>query len=164
MVRAVADARIRLAGLTGQAVVPVVPTVDLTLRGGWGYRTYDRFEFEPDRDEFIWRAGGELRKWFTPWFSAGVEQAGFYHFSTPDEGFGGRSVASLDFTFGDKHIRPHVGGNFGYLYGEGIDDDFIAGPEIGITADGILAKIAYDMPFNRDADEGIINTTIGFSF
>lgn len=57
-------------GLTGQAVVPVVPTVDLTLRGGWGYRTYDRFEFEPDRDEFIWRAGGELRKWFTPWFSA----------------------------------------------------------------------------------------------
>lgn len=57
-------------GLSGQAVVPIVPTVDLKLSGGWGYRNYDRYEFEPDRDEFIWRAGGELRKWFTPQLSA----------------------------------------------------------------------------------------------
>lgn len=99
-----------------------------------------------------------------PWLSTGVEQAGFYHFGGSDDGFGGRSVASLDFTFGDKHFRPHIGGNFGYLYGEGLDDDFIAGPEIGISADGFIAKLAYDMPFNRDADEGIIATTIGFSF
>lgn len=58
------------AGVTGQAVVPLVPTIDLTLKGGVGYRMYDRYEFEPDRDEIIWRAGGELRKWFTPQLSA----------------------------------------------------------------------------------------------
>ncbi|MGC1273787.1 MAG: tetratricopeptide repeat protein [Planctomycetaceae bacterium] len=58
------------AGVTGQAVVPIVPTIDFTLRGGVGYRMYDRYEFEPDRDELIWRAGGELRKWFTPQLSA----------------------------------------------------------------------------------------------
>ena len=69
-----------------------------------------------------------------PWLSVGAEQAGFYHFATPNDGFGGRSVASLDFTFGDADFRPHIGGNIGYLYGSGIDDDFVGGPEIGFTA------------------------------
>lgn len=61
------------AGVTGQSVIPVMPTVDLTLRGGAGFRIFDRYQFEPDRDEFIWRTGCELRKWFTPEFSiAGI--------------------------------------------------------------------------------------------
>lgn len=100
----------------------------------------------------------------TSWLSAGVEQAGFYHFDTPNDGFGGRSVASLDLILGDDDFRGHVGGNFGYLYGSGIDDDLVGGPEIGFTAGRFIAKVAYDIPFNRDGDEGIINTTFGFRF
>lgn len=57
------------AGITGQSVIPLMPTVDLTLRAGAGYRIFDRYQFEPDRDELIWRSGCELRKWFTPEFS-----------------------------------------------------------------------------------------------
>jgi len=57
-------------GLSAQAVIPIVDSVEGLIKGGWGYRNYDKFEFEPDRNEFIWRAGGELRKWFTPHFSA----------------------------------------------------------------------------------------------
>lgn len=99
-----------------------------------------------------------------PWLSAGVEQAGFYHFDTPNDGFGGRTVGSLDLTMGDDDLRGHVGGNIGYLYASGIDDDFIAGPEIGLAGGPMMAKIAYDIPFNQNLDEGIINTTIGFRF
>lgn len=99
-----------------------------------------------------------------PWLSAGVEQAGFYHFDTPNDGFGGRTVGSLDLTMGDDDLRGHIGGNIGYLYASGIDDDFIAGPEIGIAGGSMIAKVAYDIPFNQDLDEGIINTTIGFRF
>lgn len=99
-----------------------------------------------------------------PWLSVGAEQAGFYHFDTPNDGFGGRTVASLDFIFGNDDFRPHIGGNIGYLYGSGFDDDFVGGPEIGLAAGPFIAKIAYDIPFNRDGDEGIINTTIGFRF
>ncbi|MFH5806538.1 tetratricopeptide repeat protein [Alienimonas sp. DA493] len=54
------------AGLSGRAVMPIVPSLDLTLSGGVGFRTYDRFEFEPSRDELILRGGAELRKWFSP--------------------------------------------------------------------------------------------------
>jgi hypothetical protein len=104
-----------------------------------------------------------------PWLSVGVEQAGFYHFDTPNDGFGGRTVASLDFGLmdfgvGETDFSSHIGGNIGYLYGSGFHDDFIAGPEIGVAAGPFLAKVAYDIPFNRGLDEGIINTTIGIRF
>ena len=105
-----------------------------------------------------------------PWLGVGLEQAGFYHFDTRDDGFGGRSAASLDFLMGNQdfmgspEFQPHVGANIGYLYGDGFEDDFFAGPEIGFQAGLFNMKVAYDIPFNRDLDEGIINTTIGVGF
>ncbi len=99
-----------------------------------------------------------------PWLGVGLEQAGFYHFGTEDEGLGGRSAASLDFLMGDEDLQGHIGGNIGYLYGDGLDDDAFAGPEIGIASGPFIAKVAYDIPFNQGLDEGIIATTIGFGF
>jgi hypothetical protein len=100
----------------------------------------------------------------SPWVGVGVEQAGFYHFSTDNEGFGGRSAASADLLLGRDDVVPYLGGNIGYLYGSGIDEDFFAGPEIGIRAGAFSAKVAYDMPFNRDAGDGVVATTIGYGF
>ncbi|HWA48980.1 MAG TPA: OmpA family protein [Dongiaceae bacterium] len=99
-----------------------------------------------------------------PFLSVGVEQAGFYHFDTRDDGFGGRSAGSIDFLMGDQDFQPHVGANVGYLYGDGFKDDGFAGPEIGFQAGLFNMKVAYDIPFNRDLDEGIVNTTIGVGF
>jgi len=100
-----------------------------------------------------------------PWVGVGLEQAGFYHFSTKEDGFGGRSVGSVNLLLGGvtgTEFGPYVGGNFGYLYGSGFADDFVAGPEIGATFGGFTGKVAYDIPFNRDLDQGIINATVGF--
>jgi outer membrane protein OmpA-like peptidoglycan-associated protein len=99
-----------------------------------------------------------------PFLSLGVEQAGFYHFDTPDDGFGGRSAGSVDFLMGDQNFQPHVGANIGYLYGDGFEDDGFAGPEIGFQAGLFNMKVAYDIPFNRDLYEGIINPPIGVGF
>jgi hypothetical protein len=105
----------------------------------------------------------------TSWMTVGVEQAGFYHFGSHNDGFGGRTVVGPDFYFGnllaqDWPVAPYIGANVGYLYGAGIDDAGIAGPEIGLKAGMFDMKVAYDMPFNRNPDQGIINTTIGVSF
>ena len=97
----------------------------------------------------------------TDWLSLGLEQAGFYHFASDDDGFGGRSAAGVDFTFGTLTFLPYVGGNFGYLYGSGINDDFFAGPEIGLALGPINAKVAYDIPFNEGLQEGVVSATIG---
>jgi hypothetical protein len=100
----------------------------------------------------------------TDWFSFGIEQAGFYHFDTDDDGLGGRTMVGPDFRFGDEAFDPYIGANIGGIYGDGFDDDFAGGPEIGFSAGWFDWKVAYDIPFNRDLDEGIINTTIGAVF
>jgi hypothetical protein len=105
----------------------------------------------------------------TDWLNLSLEQAGFYNFDTDDDGFGGRSVAGVDLVFPTSeggfgtitNFLPYVGLNIGGIYGSGLDDDFIWGPEIGLNIGPIVAKIAYDMPFDRDMDEGIISTTVG---
>lgn len=98
---------------------------------------------------------------FTDWMALSLEQAAFYNFLSEDDGFGGRSAAGLDFVLGLGGVIPYVGGNVGYIYGSGIDDDFFAGPEVGLNVGILNAKVAYDILFDRDIDEGIIVTTIG---
>lgn len=45
-----------------EGVFPLTNTVELTLKGSWGVRDYFDFEFEPSRNEDIWRGSAELRK------------------------------------------------------------------------------------------------------
>lgn len=97
----------------------------------------------------------------TSFMALSLEQAGFYNFLTEKDGFGGRSAAGLDFGVLKGGVIPHIGGNIGYLYGSGIEDSAFAGPEIGINLFGFDAKVAYDMPFNRSADSGIVTATVG---
>jgi len=97
-----------------------------------------------------------------PFFALGVEQAGFYHFGSENDGFGGRTAVSPNFLLGTEEVAGHIGANVGYLYGSGLDDDFFAGPEIGVTAGGFQAKIAYDIPFDKDIGDGIIAGTVGY--
>lgn len=97
----------------------------------------------------------------TSFMAVSLEQAGFYNFLTEKDGLGGRSAAGLDFGVGLGNVIPHVGGNIGYLYGSGIEDSAFAGPEIGLNLFGFDAKVAYDMPFNRGADDGIVTATVG---
>ncbi len=101
----------------------------------------------------------------TDWMSIGLEQAGFYHFDTDDDGLGGRTMVGPDFYFGDpQDVAGYVGANIGGIYGDGFDDDFAGGPEVGLIVGPINWKIGYDIPFNRGLDEGIINTSIGAIF
>lgn len=156
-----------------EPVTPVAATPEPTTKRGlfsagafYGYNLED----ETGHDSQLGGINFGLDYALLPWLGVGVEQAGFYHFDTDNDGFGGRSAASLDLLMGNQSVmgssdfQPHVGANVGYLYGSGFDDDFFAGPEIGFQAGLFNMKVAYDIPFNRDLDEGIINTTIGVGF
>jgi hypothetical protein len=94
-----------------------------------------------------------------PGLSVELEQGVFWTFG---DGVGGRSVAGLNFNFGrGEGFIPYVGGNIGGHYGNGIDNSWLAGPEIGLKLGVLDAKVAYDMPFNKSWDDGFIVTTIG---
>lgn len=142
---------------------PMAAAATMLERGNFSVGAFYGFNLEDEEGETSHLGGINLSADYAvlPWLGLGAEQAGFFHFGTESEGFGGRTAASVDFLLGGGSFVSHVGGNIGYLYGAGIDDDFFAGPEIGISAGKFRAKVAYDIPFNRDLDEGIIAATIG---
>ena len=96
-------------------------------------------------------------------FALSLQQAVFYNYRAESDGIGGRSVAGLKLNLGaSESLVPYVGANFGGIYGKGISDSLLAGPEIGINLFGLNAKVAYDMPFDRSWDDGAVVTTVGF--
>jgi hypothetical protein len=146
---------------------PAVEVVDVLKRGLFTVGLFYGYNSEDEVGSDSHLAGINLSADYTvlPWLGLGVEQAGFFHFNTESEGFGGRTAGSADLLLGGtQDVFPYIGANLGYLYGAGIDDDFFAGPEIGISWRQFRAKVAYDIPFNRDLDEGIIAATVGVGF
>ena len=110
-------------------------------------------------------AGVELTFNALPTAFGGVslKQAALWSFNGVDDGLTGRTVASLNLMPLNLVVfRPFLSANFGGVYGEGVQDGLVAGPElgfdIGITESTILrAKVAYDYQFrNAGWDEGIL--------
>ena len=95
--------------------------------------------------------------------SISLDQAGFYNFLSDDDGFGGRTALGTDINLGFTDIVPYIGANIGAIYGSGIEDDFFAGPRVGLRLPYLNLKVGYDIPFNRSLDEGFISTILGLS-
>jgi hypothetical protein len=115
-------------------------------------------------------AGGEITYSALPGFLGGVslKQAVLYSFNGDNDGVNGRSVISLDFAPDLGIVRPFLAANFGGVYGSGVQNGFVAGPEIGLNIDlfGVVmrAKVAYDYQFRNAGhlDEGILWAGLGF--
>jgi hypothetical protein len=114
--------------------------------------------------------GGELVYNAFPGFLGGMslKQAVLYSFNGDNDGLNGRSVVSLDFAPDLGVVRPFLSANFGGVYGGGVQDGLVVGPEIGLNVNLIegvemRAKVAYDYQFRQpEWDEGILWTGLGF--
>ena len=101
-----------------------------------------------------------------PGFLGGLslKQGVFHSFNAVDEGFAGRSVLSLDFAPDLGGVRPRLSLNGGGVYGHGVQDGFVVGPELALDINlfggfTLRPKLAYDYQFrNPDWDEGILWT------
>jgi hypothetical protein len=110
-------------------------------------------------------AGAQLAFSVLPGFLGGVslKQGAFWSFNGDDDGLTGRSVAALEFAPDLGIVRPILGANFGGVYGKGVQDGLVAGPEIGLDISllqnvAMRAFAAYDYQFRNsgDLDEGIL--------
>lgn len=71
--------------------------------------------------------------------------------------FDGSTRAFYDYHFGDGNFRPFVGASIGGVYGEGVDDTFMAGPELGVKywvldRTFIQAMVEYQFLFKSASD------------
>jgi hypothetical protein len=109
-------------------------------------------------------AGAQLTFNVFPGFLGGValKQGLLWSFNGDGDGFNGRSVAALELAPDLGIVRPILAINGGGVYGEGVQDGFVVGPEIGLDITlmqnvAMRAFAAYDYQFrNPDWDEGIL--------
>jgi hypothetical protein len=110
-------------------------------------------------------AGAQLVFNVLPGFLGGValKQGLLWSFNGQDDGFTGRSVAALELAPDLGIVRPLLGINAGGVYGKGVQDGVVVGPEIGldITLIRNLAMrvfAAYDYQFRNSGsfDDGIL--------
>jgi hypothetical protein len=115
--------------------------------------------------------GAELTYSALPGFLGGVslKQDVLYSFNGDNDGINGRSVISLDFAPDLGIVRPFLAANFGGVYGPGVQNGFVAGPEIGFNVHlfenvAMLAKVAYDYQFRNAGrlGDGILWAGLGF--
>jgi len=109
--------------------------------------------------------GAQLTFSVLPGFLGGVslKQGVLWSLNGEDDGLTGRSVAALEFAPDLGIVRPILGANFGGVYGKGVQDGLVAGPEIGLDITllenvAMRAFAAYDYQFRNsgDFDEGIL--------
>lgn len=92
-----------------------------------------------------------------------------------DSNWNGSTRAFYDYHFGQQKLRPYLGANFGYIYGDSVEETFIAGPEAGLKyyvlpSTFIVAQVEYQFMFedSDDADDrfddGAFAYSIGIGF
>jgi len=109
-------------------------------------------------------AGAQLTFSVLPGFLGGValKQGVLWSFNGEDDGLTGRSVAALEFAPDLGIVRPILGINAGGVYGRGVQDGVVVGPEIGLDITllqnvAMRAFAAYDYQFRQpEWDEGIL--------
>jgi hypothetical protein len=109
-------------------------------------------------------AGVQLAFNVLPGFLGGVslKQGLLWSFNGEDDGPTGRSVAALEFAPDLGIVRPILGVNAGGVYGKGVQDGAVVGPEIGLDItflQNVAMRVfaAYDYQFRQpEWDEGII--------
>jgi hypothetical protein len=89
--------------------------------------------------------------------------------TSADDGWGGRGVGGFHHQWNLGALHPFIGPHAGYIFGKGVEDGAIIGPEIGVNYDVsrnmfLYARAAYDHNFRNDLDQGIANGGIGAGF
>lgn len=88
----------------------------------------------------------------------GVRQSATVSDSDGDDSqWNGATRFFYDYHFGNETWHPYIGANIGYIYGDSVEETFIAGPEVGLKyyvlpSTFIVAQMEYQFLFD-DADE-----------
>jgi len=78
--------RFYASSIYSQSIFVLAPRLNLKVRGGYAYRNYPDFPENPSRNTHVFRAGAELRKYFTDDLSAAL-YSNYDRFASKNERF-----------------------------------------------------------------------------
>jgi hypothetical protein len=112
-----------------------------------------------------------LGQFFTDSLEGSIRQDFTYVDVSGEDDFSGSTRLGVDYHFGTGRLVPFVGGTFGFLYGDNVEDQFIAGPEGGLkfflnSTTFAFAQLEYQILFDDDDDDGrfVYGIGLGMTF
>ena len=114
----------------------------------------------PDFDGVFIGANGSLGYFITDNLELSIRQSLTYTDVGVGSALNGATRVAADFHFDLEALQPFVGANFGYVYGDAVNDTFEAAPEAGIkyfvnSTTFIFAMVEYQFFF--DSGDNIDN-------
>ena len=130
-------------------------------QGDWAVTLEGSGTSDEDVDNTTLSVEGAVGYFITDGLELGIRQGiGYADIEGDDDVLNASTRGFLDYNFNLGRFVPFLGVTLGYLYGDRVNDTFIAGPEGGLryfmTTDAFLqALVAYDFTFDDadDADE-----------
>ncbi|MDA8404508.1 MAG: hypothetical protein M0Z56_09990 [Desulfobacteraceae bacterium] len=127
-------------------------------------------------DGTIFAASGSLGYFLTDNFEALIRQDISYSKTSGSSGlWNGGTRFGIDYHFNIAALYPFVGANVGYLYGDTLEEQFVAGPQTGVkffanSTTFILGMVEYEFFFKSTSKAGdnfdngrfVYNIGIGF--
>jgi hypothetical protein len=112
-----------------------------------------------DFDGVFIGANGSLGYFVTDNLELSVRQSLQYTDVGVDSALNGSTRIAADFHFDLEAWQPFVGGNFGYVYGDAVNDTFEAAPEAGVkffvnSTTFIFAMVEYQFFFDSADNAG----------
>lgn len=130
--------------------LPQQGTQEVTLSGGGSS--------DKDFDSTVFSLNGSWGQYFDPNSMWGVRQTvGIRDNEGESTRFDGATRFFYDYHFGSGATRPFVGISLGGIYGEGVDDTFSGGPEVGLKHYlkedvFVTAMVEYQFLFDSGSD------------
>jgi hypothetical protein len=129
-------------------------------------------ETDDDTENDLAGANLEIDGLFGRFGKVTLNQAILHSFNGIDDGINGRTALGIGLTPVDlKVFQPYLSVNVGGVYGPGVQDGFIAGPELGFQVNmtervALRAKLAYDYQFRNSEDfhKGIAWAGLGLGY
>jgi hypothetical protein len=105
---------------------PIEGTREITLSGAGGS--------DKKFDNNLFNAQGTYGVYMSPQTLLGVRQSlGIAKRDNENSDWNGTTSGFVDYHYGDKY-RPYIGASLGYIYGDGVEETFVGGPEVGLKA------------------------------
>jgi hypothetical protein len=126
--------------------------------GDWELTLQGSGTSDHDVDNTTASVEGSIGYFFNEHLELGLRQGvGYLDVEGGDDLWAGSTRGFLDVHFDLSRVQPFLGVNFGYLYGDRVNDTFIAGPEGGIkvfltNTAFLFGSVEYNFTF-EDADE-----------
>lgn len=137
--------------------------------GNWETTLTGTGQSDDDFDDSTFGVTGSLGYYFTKNLIATFKQGLALNDNGDSTLVNGRSVMQGAYQFDLAKWQPYVGMNVGYLYGAGVDDEAIFGPEVGIKyfvneSTFMFGNIGYEVPFDNCCNDGTVPYSVGIGF